>query len=66
MLNALRLTNGFPKDLFTKRTALPLKSINSALQRAITNNYLQITDRHINPTEHGKRFLDNLCQLFLA
>jgi oxygen-independent coproporphyrinogen-3 oxidase len=65
MLNALRLVDGFPKDLFSARCGLPLSLIESQLEAAegmqlITRNALRI-----RPTERGRIFLNDLVGLFL-
>ena len=65
MLNALRLTEGFESRLFTERTGLPQQLIEPALQRAEAKGLLQVDFRRIRPTELGKRFLNDLQQMFL-
>jgi len=65
MLNALRLVDGFPLDLFSARCGLPLSLIESQLASAegmqlITRNALRI-----KPTERGRVFLNDLVGLFL-
>lgn len=64
MLNALRLTEGFAKSLFQSRTNLPLETINAILEKAEADGLLIITSEKIIPTALGKRFLNNLVQLF--
>lgn len=66
MLNALRLTGGFAVDLFRARTGLPLGSIEPALARAEDKGLLERDWRRIRPTERGRRFLNELVELFLA
>ncbi len=66
MMNALRLTDGFQSALFQERTGLPITAILPELNTAenhglITRNHLQIT-----PTTLGKRFLNDLLQIFLT
>lgn len=65
MLNALRLTNGVPADLFTQRTGIPLKQIESILSNAKKRGLLVQDEKIICPTELGKQFLNNLTELFL-
>jgi putative oxygen-independent coproporphyrinogen III oxidase len=65
MMNALRLTAGFPVALFHERTGLPITAVEGSLRQAeqrglITRDHLQI-----RPTELGRRFLNELLQLFL-
>ncbi len=65
LLNALRLTDGFPVSLFAERTALPLRVIESALRAAETKGLMARDDAHIRPTERGRRLLNDLLLLFL-
>src|SRR3990167_549409 len=65
MLNALRLTDGVPVTLFTERTGLPMERINNILSEAMKMKLLKNSMTHIQPTNHGKRYLNNLIQLFL-
>ncbi|EEO27316.1 radical SAM family heme chaperone HemW [Oxalobacter paraformigenes] len=65
MLNALRLTDGFSPALFRERTGLPLSVIDEGLARAAHLGLLHISPLHIRPTELGKRFLNDLQQIFL-
>ncbi|MBS1187227.1 MAG: oxygen-independent coproporphyrinogen oxidase-like protein [Burkholderiaceae bacterium] len=65
MLNALRLTDGFATSLFTERTGLPLIALEKTLLQAEEKGLLvrdQVTTR---PTELGRRFLNDLQQMFL-
>jgi putative oxygen-independent coproporphyrinogen III oxidase len=66
MLNALRLTGGLAVDLFRARTGLPLGSIEPALALAEDKGLLERDWRRIRPTERGRRFLNELVELFLA
>jgi len=65
MMNALRLVDGFPARLFTERTGLPLAAINTELQQAEERGLLTVTAERIAPTELGRRFLNDLLQVFL-
>ncbi|MGH8737177.1 MAG: radical SAM family heme chaperone HemW [Burkholderiales bacterium] len=66
MLNALRLTGGFAAGLFQARTGLPLAAIEPALARAEEKGLLERDWQRIRPTERGRRFLNELVELFLA
>ena len=66
MLNALRLTEGFAVDLFRSRTGLPLRSIEPVLARAEEKGLLERDWQRIQPTERGRRFLNELVELFLV
>ncbi|MFZ6817489.1 radical SAM family heme chaperone HemW [Undibacterium sp. Ji22W] len=65
MLNALRLNQGFDTALFYERTGLLLNSIESALNQAETRGLLFRDHLKIRPTEFGRRFLNDLQQMFL-
>lgn len=66
MMNALRLTEGFPITLFPARTGLPLSVVQSPLREAEAAGLLMRDLSHIRPTALGQRFLNDLLQLFLA
>ncbi len=65
MLNALRLTTGFSTRLFSERTGLALDSLRPMLITAQEKNLLTLTADWIQPTDHGRRFLNDLQILFL-
>lgn len=65
MLNALRLTEGFPTPLFYQHAGLPISHINKALQHAEQEGLLTRDIHLIRPTEKGQRYLNVLIELFL-
>jgi len=65
MLNALRLTDGFPTPLFYQHAGLPISHINGALQSAEAQGLLTYDIHRICPTEKGQRYLNTLVELFL-
>lgn len=65
MMNALRLTNGFPVPLFQERTGLPIAVAMNALKLAERKGLLVRGARTICPTDTGRRFLDDLLCLFV-
>jgi len=65
MMNALRLNDGFATELFTERTSLPLLLIRSELERAEKRGLLMRDIQRIAPTELGRRFLNDLLEIFL-
>lgn len=65
MMNALRLHSGFETKLFQERTGLPLSVIQSQLQEAEQRGLIVSNAFHIKPTILGKRFLNDLLQIFL-
>lgn len=65
MLNALRLTDGFPTTLFTARTGLPLKIISDTLHRLEHDGLIDWKINHIRPTERGQRYLNDALLRFM-
>lgn len=65
MMNALRLNEGFDSSLFQERTSLPLLSIRRELEEAEQRGLLFRDLKKIAPTEAGRRFLNDLLQIFL-
>ncbi|MBB3212168.1 oxygen-independent coproporphyrinogen-3 oxidase [Herbaspirillum sp. Sphag1AN] len=65
MLNALRLTEGFPVNLFAERTGMGLNTIEAALNEAEVKGLLHRDHRQIRPSELGRRFLNDLQEMFL-
>ena len=65
MLNALRLVDGFPVELFQARTGLPLATIESRLEKAEAKGLIERDWKHIRPSARGQRFLNELLELFL-
>jgi putative oxygen-independent coproporphyrinogen III oxidase len=65
MMNALRLTEGFPIALFVERTGLPINVIARELAEAEAKGLLQRDHLSVVPTEKGRLFLNDLVGLFL-
>ena len=65
MMNALRLSAGFPVALFSERTGLPITVVEEPLQRAEQQGLIEWTMDTIRPTEKGLLFLNDLLGLFL-
>jgi len=81
MMNALRLSQGFDAVLFEERTSLPILSLTRELDDAERRGLLTRTLEHgqprdsdhavpavrqrVAPTESGRRFLNDLLQIFL-
>jgi putative oxygen-independent coproporphyrinogen III oxidase len=63
-MNALRLTEGFESGLFERRTGLPLERISGILEAACEDGLLTAFAGHIQPTELGRRFLNDLIARF--
>lgn len=66
MMNALRLVEGFPVELFPATTGLPLSVIKEPLRQAETRELIVCSASRICPTAFGRRFLDDLLTLFVS
>jgi len=66
MMNALRLTEGFPVAMFSERTGLSITAAAKALDAAEEKGLIVRDHERIRPTERGQHFLNDLLQLFLA
>ena len=65
MMNALRLNEGFDATLFEERTSLSLLGMRHELDEAERRGLLHRDHQRIAPTESGRRFLNDLLQVFL-
>jgi len=65
MLNALRLREGVPLDLFYERTGLEYGHISERLKQARQKKLLTADPSRLQATESGWRFLNELQSIFL-
>jgi putative oxygen-independent coproporphyrinogen III oxidase len=65
MMNALRLDNGFPVALFEERAGMPLTAVLKQLEEAERRGLIERDHQRIAPTALGRRFLNDLLQVFL-
>jgi len=65
MMNALRLSDGFETALFSAHTGQPISLVESVLQQAEQRGLIEWGVNYIQPTEQGRRFLDDLLALFV-
>ncbi len=65
MMNALRLNEGVPAGLYIERTGLALETLRRQLDAAEQRGLLDVTLERWRPTALGRRFLNDLLQLFL-
>ena len=65
MLNLLRLHEGFGLKDFTSRTGLDPARIAVPLQAALARGWLTRDGDHFQPTELGRRFTNDVVELFL-
>ena len=63
LMNALRLTLGFPPELFESRTGLPLARLHSQLQQAADAQLIETVDGRIRATPKGYAFLNDVLGL---
>jgi len=66
MMNALRMNEGFRRELFESVTGLPLQVVETELIAARRDGLLAIDGETIRPTVLGRRFLNELLQRFLS
>ena len=66
MMNALRLNEGFDPELFTTRTGLAVSALARGLDRAERLGLVTRDLHRVTPTLQGRRFLNDLLQIFLA
>ncbi len=65
MMNALRLVDGFPVALFAERTGLQITIVEKALAAAEGKGLIERDRERVRPTALGRRFLNDLLQIFL-
>jgi len=66
MLNTLRLVDGFPPNLFAERTGMSMNRIEQQLNLAEHKGMLYRDHAVIRPTPLGRRFLNDLQEIFLS
>lgn len=66
MLNALRLNEGFSLAQFERRTGLTRAAIADALATARERGWLQMNGDRVVPTDLGRRFTNDVIELFLV
>jgi oxygen-independent coproporphyrinogen-3 oxidase len=65
MMNALRLTEGFPASLLAECTGLQIAAAEKALREAEARGLIVRDHERIAPSALGQRFLNDLLQMFL-
>ncbi len=65
MMNALRLADGVPARLFAERTGVPLEVVADRLDVAQARGWLAVDPERLRPTAAGRRYLNDLLQIFL-
>jgi len=65
MMNALRLSDGFDIEVFNRHTGCQINLIDSALNQAEKNGWINRDINRITPTYTGKRYLNDVMALFV-
>ncbi len=65
MMNALRLKNGVPKELFQQATGIAFNELQPVIDRLIKRGLLELTKTQLLPTETGFCFLNELLDEFM-
>jgi putative oxygen-independent coproporphyrinogen III oxidase len=65
VMNALRLTEGVPTQLFSNRTGLPLRIAEKELLLAEEQGLIEWQHNELKPTSKGVRYLNELLELFV-
>lgn len=65
MLNTTRLAQRIPTSLFTNTTLLPYNSIVNKLQRAVDLGLIDLQKDYWQVTDFGRRYTNNLQEIFL-
>jgi oxygen-independent coproporphyrinogen-3 oxidase len=66
MMNALRLTNGVPKNYFSERSGLNFAKIAKKLENLEQRGLLDLSGKNIKTTPLGRRFLNDCLAELLA
>jgi oxygen-independent coproporphyrinogen-3 oxidase len=65
MMNALRLTAGFTRQLFSERTGLSVETIQPALSDLEGEGLTEATNSGWRPSPRGQLFLNDVIARFL-
>ncbi|WP_434457641.1 radical SAM family heme chaperone HemW [Stutzerimonas urumqiensis] len=65
LMNALRLSDGVPAELFNQRTGLPLSTLDQGRAQAQARGLMSEDPTRLVATARGQLFLNDLLQLFL-
>lgn len=65
MLNAIRLKQGFSKDIFEQRTFLPFSAIQHKLDKLVADKLLEQKSNHYLTTPKGWAFINSITESFL-
>lgn len=65
MMNLLRLNEKIPFTLFEERTGISIQHIEGPIYKALAQEFIQIQNNYLIVTELGRRYLNELLELFL-
>jgi putative oxygen-independent coproporphyrinogen III oxidase len=65
MMNALRLSQGVPSNLFFQRTGIEFSRIESVWKNLTEKKFVEMVDGYIRPTPLGYRYLNRILQAFV-
>lgn len=65
MMNALRLTDGFPMPLYAQHTGLDLFQYQGVIEQAMKDGLLTQDAINLKATERGGNFLNDLLDRFM-
>lgn len=65
MLNACRLSQRIPIELFETRTGLKFSAIEKTMAIAEQENFITVDNNTFTVTQHGRRYLNDLLMLFM-
>jgi len=65
MMNALRLTTGFPAAIYNERTGLSMETVQGTLSRLSGEGLLEAFDQGWRPSPRGQLFLNEVIARFL-
>jgi oxygen-independent coproporphyrinogen-3 oxidase len=65
MMNALRLTDGFPVALLRERVGEPLAAALKALEKLAASGLVRLNNGFVTPTALGQRYLNRALVEFL-
>ncbi|HIF50886.1 MAG TPA: oxygen-independent coproporphyrinogen III oxidase-like protein [Thiotrichaceae bacterium] len=65
MMNAMRLSNGIPANLFIERAGIPIKKMEKELFLAEERMLLDWRVNRLQPTVKGQRYLNELLEIFV-
>ncbi|MEM7207747.1 MAG: radical SAM family heme chaperone HemW [Pseudomonadota bacterium] len=65
MMNAMRLIDGVPKQLFLEHTGITPVQIQGAIEKAQSAGLLIVEKNRVRPSERGLLFLNDLLDIFM-